>query len=104
MAALVPTSSGDCSAVHRGGASQFRFFRRSPSGNGKGAEWGAVVQRLISAGHRLAEVQDYSLQQIEIFLAAIDREDRAATRGSLIAARAANLKPDSFKRLLKEFG
>jgi len=48
-------------------------------------------------------VQDYSLPQLETFLAAIDQEDRAATRVALIVARAANVKPDSFKRLLKDF-
>jgi len=48
-------------------------------------------------------VQDYSLPQIETFLAAIDKEDRAANRVSLIAARAANVKPADFKRLMKDF-
>jgi hypothetical protein len=48
-------------------------------------------------------VQDYSLPQIEAFLAAVDAEDRAANRVALIASRAANIKPDDFKRLLKEF-
>tara|TARA_R100000541_G_scaffold301_30_gene1716 strand:- start:8574 stop:8723 length:150 start_codon:yes stop_codon:yes gene_type:complete len=48
-------------------------------------------------------VQDYSLQQIETFLAAIDKEDRASNLVALIAARAANVKPDDFKRLMKDF-
>lgn len=48
-------------------------------------------------------MQDYSLPQIETFLAAIDKEDRAANRVALISARAANVKPDDFKRLLKDF-
>ncbi|WP_313284629.1 hypothetical protein [Stutzerimonas kunmingensis] len=48
-------------------------------------------------------MQDYSLRQIETFLAAIDQEDRAANRVALIAARAANAKPEDFKRLLKDF-
>jgi len=51
----------------------------------------------------LADVQDYSLRQIETFLVVIDAEDRAANRVALIAARAANAKPEDFKRLLKEF-
>lgn len=51
----------------------------------------------------MADVQDYSLRQIETFLAAIDAEDRADNRIALIAARAANAKPEDFKRLLKEF-
>jgi hypothetical protein len=51
----------------------------------------------------MADVQDYSLRQIETFLAAIDAEDRAANRIALIAARAANVKPDDFKRLMKDF-
>lgn len=57
---------------------------------------------MIGAGHLLADVQDYSLQQVETFLSAIDQEDRAANRVALIAARAANAKPEDFKRLLKD--
>jgi len=48
-------------------------------------------------------VQEYSLRQVETFLAAIDKEDRAANRVALLAARAANAKPEDFKRLLKDF-
>ncbi|MDH0082757.1 hypothetical protein [Stutzerimonas stutzeri] len=48
-------------------------------------------------------MQEYSLRQIETFLAAIDQEERSATRYALIAARAANAKPKAFKRLLEEF-
>lgn len=51
----------------------------------------------------MADVQEYSLRQIETFLAAIDAEDRAANRVALIAARSANVKPEDFKRLLKDF-
>ena len=58
---------------------------------------------MIGAGHSMADVQEYTLRQIETFLAAIDAEDRAANRVALIAARAANAKPEDFKRLLKEF-
>ena len=48
-------------------------------------------------------MQDYSLPQIEAFLAAIDRENRADNRVALVAARAANAKPEDFKRLIKGF-
>jgi hypothetical protein len=48
-------------------------------------------------------VRDYNLQQVETFLAAIDKEDRANNRIALIAARAASAKPEDFKRLLKDF-
>lgn len=58
---------------------------------------------MIGSGHALADVQEYSLRQIETFLAAIDQEDRASNRVALIAARAANAKPEDFKRLIKEF-
>jgi len=58
---------------------------------------------LIGAGHSMADVQEYTLRQIETFLEAIDAEDRAANRVALIAARAANAKPEDFKRLLKDF-
>ncbi|NHW01927.1 hypothetical protein [Stutzerimonas degradans] len=51
----------------------------------------------------MADVQEFSLPQIETFLSAIDKEDRAANRVALIAARAANAKPEDFKRLLKDF-
>lgn len=58
---------------------------------------------MIGAGHSMADVQEYTLRQIETFLEAIDAEDRAANRVALIAARAANAKPEDFKRLLKDF-
>ncbi|WP_157825656.1 MULTISPECIES: hypothetical protein [Pseudomonadaceae] len=49
-------------------------------------------------------MQDYSLPQLEAFLAAIDKEDRAANRIALTVARAARAKPAQFKQIMKEIG
>tara|TARA_Y100000782_G_scaffold115205_1_gene155586 strand:+ start:725 stop:874 length:150 start_codon:yes stop_codon:yes gene_type:complete len=49
-------------------------------------------------------VQDYSLPQIEAFLAAIDKEDRAANRIALTIARAARVKPAQYKQIMREIG
>lgn len=51
----------------------------------------------------MEDIERYSLPQVELFLAAIDQEERAANRVALVAARAANAKPEDFKRLLKDF-
>lgn len=69
-----------------------------------GAEWGAVAQRLIGAGHQWAAAQQYTLPQIEAFLAAIDKEDRARNCMALIVARAAQSDPAQFKKVMKEIG
>lgn len=48
--------------------------------------------------------QQYTLPQIEAFLAAIDKEDRARNCMALIVARAAQSDPAQFKKIMKEIG
>jgi hypothetical protein len=48
--------------------------------------------------------QRYSLPQIEAFLGAIDKEDRARNRMALIVARASQCDADQFKKVMKEIG
>lgn len=52
----------------------------------------------------MSDVRHYTLPQIELLLAAIDEEDRARNRLSLIVARAAQSTEDSFKKILREIG
>lgn len=59
---------------------------------------------MISAGHLWADVQRYTLLQIEAFLAGIDMEERRRNRALLVACRAAQAKQDAFKKILKEIG
>lgn len=52
------------------------------------AEW--AVQRLVGHGHQFRDIPDYTLQQVAIFLDAIEREE-AATRASFLTDLAAVL-------------
>lgn len=38
-----------------------------------------IIQRLVSNGHRLHDIQDYTIPQFFAFLDAIDRADRHRT-------------------------
>jgi len=49
-------------------------------------------------------VRGYTLHQIEAFSEAIDRQERAANRLALIAARSANVDANQFRKILKEIG
>ncbi len=49
-------------------------------------------------------MQSYTLPQIEAFLAGLDAEERRRNCVLLIACRAAQVKQDAFKKLLKEIG
>ncbi|WP_417312374.1 hypothetical protein [Ectopseudomonas khazarica] len=44
------------------------------------------------------------MAQVEMFSAALDREEKARMRESLVIARAARGKPDQFKKILRELG
>lgn len=46
----------------------------------------------------------YGLAQIEVYLSAIDQEERARQRLALITARAARADGKQFAKILKEFG
>lgn len=59
---------------------------------------------MIGAGHDWLGMQAYTLPQIEVFLAAIDKEERARNCMALIVARAAQSDPVNFKKVMKEFG
>ena len=99
MASAVPC----CGAVAGpGGAGKCRFFRSSPARHGQGSGWGAVTQRLISAGHSWQAIPHYTLPQAKLFLAAIDQAERDQYHMALIASRAAQIKDQDFKRLLKD--
>ena len=63
-----------------------------------------VAQRLVTAGHSLVAIGGYTLAQIELFTAALEREDKARMREGLIIARAARGKPDKFRQILRELG
>src|SRR5690606_8288787 len=102
MATVAHAGDGCGAASCRGGKGELRFFRRSPASNGKGADWSVVVQRLIGAGHNPCAVRDYSLGQIEAYLAAIDHEARERHRMALIVARAAQADGKHFKKILRE--
>ncbi len=59
---------------------------------------------MIGAGHALQDVRHYTRAQVEAFSEAIDKQDRSKNRVALIASRSAGIKPDSFKKILKEIG
>jgi hypothetical protein len=56
---------------------------------------------LIGAGHQ--NIGDYTLPQVEAFIAAIDRQARESTRTDLIVARAAQADGKDFKRIMKGY-
>ncbi|WP_445938657.1 hypothetical protein [Pseudomonas sp.] len=72
-----------------------------PASRGKGADWAAIAQRLIGAGHCAALIGDYTLPQIEAFMAAVDTEERQRDRVSLILARAATAEAKQFQKIVK---
>ncbi len=63
-----------------------------------------AFQRLISAGHRWGDVQDYTLAQIALFDAAIVRLRCEGERTALLSARAAWGDAPVFKAMLKALG
>lgn len=58
---------------------------------------------MVGAGFAWADVQTFTLAQIEALLAAIDDERKGERRLDLIIARAAQAKADHFKKVLREF-
>lgn len=48
-------------------------------------------------------MREYTLAQVEAYLDAIAASEKEHRRFRLISLRAAKAKPDTFKRLLKEF-
>jgi hypothetical protein len=58
---------------------------------------------LVSAGHSLSVIGDYTLQQIQLFSAAEADQRKDAGRLGLIVARAANAEDKSFKKIFQEF-
>ncbi|WP_158295403.1 hypothetical protein [Stutzerimonas nosocomialis] len=48
-------------------------------------------------------MHDYSLDQVEMFLAAIDVEEKGRARVALITARAAQADKKGFQQMMKEF-
>lgn len=59
-----------------------------------------TFQRLISAGHSWADIQEYSLAQIRLFDAAAGRLQRAEQRIGLLSARAAWSDASVYRGLL----
>jgi hypothetical protein len=49
-------------------------------------------------------VQQYSLPQLESFLAAVADQEKAEQRMAMITARAAKAPAKKFKEILREFG
>ncbi|MDU9400795.1 hypothetical protein [Pseudomonas sp. zfem003] len=69
--------------------------------DGKRRGWADAVQQLISAGHTWADIQTYTLPQIEAFAAALHEDSRAAALLDLQVARAARCEK-GYKTLQKE--
>jgi len=42
---------------------------------GNADAWSYALQRLIGAGHRYGDILHYTLQQMNVFLAAVDRQE-----------------------------
>ena len=64
--------------------------------------WADTAHQLISCGHTWADVQGYSLGQIQAFTAAVCTAERAQMRNAMIAARAAQAEGKDFKKLMKD--
>lgn len=55
----------------------------------------------MSAGFSLDQVHDFTLDQAELFLAALSDERKAAKRDQLLLFRAARAKAEQFRKVLK---
>lgn len=63
--------------------------------------WGYVVQRLIASGHRLQDVLDYTLDQVQLFAHEQGELDRAEAKQHLLLTRAAAAAQDDFKKVMR---
>lgn len=72
--------------------------------SGRGHELVDAFQRLISAGHRWPDIQDYTLAQIRLFDDASAHLQRESDRMALLTARAAWTDAALFKSVLNELG
>lgn len=70
----------------------------------RGHELVDAFQRLISAGHRWPDIQQYTLAQIRLFGEASARLHRESDRMALLTARAAWTDSAVFKGVLNELG
>ena len=59
-----------------------------------------IVADLVSAGHRLADIKGYSLDQIALFARAHTALSRRRLRDELIVARGAQAPEKGFAKLL----
>lgn len=57
---------------------------------------------MISAGHPLDQIQNYTLGQIHLFGEAIDQAEKDRAYAALITARAAQADDAGFKSALRE--
>jgi hypothetical protein len=63
-----------------------------------------VIQALVSSGHPLPAVLDYTLDQVHWFGAAIERQAAAAQARAVVAARMAWADGKDVTRLLRALG
>ena len=64
--------------------------------------WSDTFQQLIDAGHTWADIQHYTLAQVEFFGKAVDRSRIRQEKTALIIARAAQYDAESYDKFLKE--
>ena len=57
---------------------------------------------MISAGHRLDQIEHYTLEQIQLFSDAIALGEKDRAYSALVVARAAQADEADFKNALKE--
>jgi hypothetical protein len=76
----------------------------APRGRGREIAWTLAdsIQFLLSHGHRLEDVRNYTLSQVRQFLAAAVAARRRQLRDMAVAARAAQYDKQGFKQHLKE--
>lgn len=58
---------------------------------------------MIAAGHSFEAVGGYTFDQVELFLKAAARQEKANARTAMIVARAAQADQKGFKKILKGF-
>ena len=63
-----------------------------------------MIQSLISAGHPLPDILDYTLDQVEWWAAAIERQAAAGQARAIVAARMAWADGADVTRLLRALG
>ena len=56
---------------------------------------------MIQYGHRFADVQDYTLPQIELFTQAISEQESEQVKRQAIAARAAQASKNDFNKFMR---